>query len=411
MRLHLWMCASALTMTPALFAQVRLTLADAVSEALTGNPQVAAGAARVAVAEGLRHQAGLGPNPRLFVQSEGLPPNRVNGDPSFSYPRDADNYAFLIHTIETGGKRQRREDLATENVLRTQLEQQLQRQQIASRVGVVYWAAAGAARSRDLLQQEVASFERVVQFHRDRVREGASTEVDLLRIEVERDRLAASERTAAREAERARIALFREMGKTEFPPAEFVDNPETPHLVPAVTIEEVLQKRPEMLISRAAIEQARANLRLQQANAKIDPDFQFGYKRTTGFNTFYAAVQIPLPIRNRNQGQIEAAVADTKVAESSLAATAALVRSDLETAVSDYEARQKLLTETLRPMRDRADEVFKISEAAYREGGSDILRLLDAERTKIETQLAYIRAHIELQQSAVAVATAQGNLP
>ena len=410
MRLCVWVCASTLGLTPALFAQVRLTLADAVSEALLGNPHVATAAARVAVAEGLRRQAGLGPNTRLFLQSEGLSPNRTNGQ-SFSYPRDADNYAFLIHTIETGGKRQRRVDLATGNVRRGELEQQLQRQQIASRVSAAYWAAAGAARSRDLLQQEVASFERVVQFHRDRAREGAAPEVDLLRIELERDRLAASARTLALEAERARIALFREMGKTEFPPVEFVDTPETPRPVAALTIEEVLERRPEMRISRAAIEQARANLRLQQANAKIDPEVQFGYKRTTGFNTFYSAVQIPLPIGNRNQGQIEAAVADTKVAESSLAATAVLVRSELETATADYESRQKLLAETLRPMRERADEVFRIADAAYREGGSDILRLLDAERTKIETQLAYTRTLFELQQSAVAVATAQGNLP
>ena len=37
MRLRVWMCASALAATPALFAQARLTLADAVSEALAGN--------------------------------------------------------------------------------------------------------------------------------------------------------------------------------------------------------------------------------------------------------------------------------------------------------------------------------------------------------------------------------------
>ena len=118
-----------------------------------------------------------------------------------------------------------------------------------------------------------------------------------------------------------------------------------------------------------------------------------------------------IPVRNRNQGQIEAAVAEIRVAESSLAATEAVVRSDLESAMRDYESRQKLLTETLQPMRERADEVFRIADAAYREGGSDILRLLDAERTKIETQLAYTRSLSELQQSAVAVATAQGNLP
>ena len=65
----------------------------------------------------------------------------------------------------------------------------------------------------------------MVQFHRDRVREGAAPEVDLLRVQVEHDRLAASARTAALDAERARIALFREMGKIEFPPVEFADTP------------------------------------------------------------------------------------------------------------------------------------------------------------------------------------------
>ncbi len=62
-------------------------------------------------------------------------------------------------------------------------------------------------------------------------------------------------------------------------------------------------------------------------------------------------------------------------------------------------------------MRDRADEVYQIVEAAYRETGSDLLRLLDAERTKIETEVMYVRALSELQQSAVAVETAQGTLP
>jgi cobalt-zinc-cadmium efflux system outer membrane protein len=408
MRLRVWMCASALAVTPALFAQARLTLADAVSEALSGNPQLATAAARVAVAEGLRHQAGVAPNPRLFLQSENT---RFYGSPAFSYPRDADSYAYLAQTIETGGKRHRRVELAAGNVRRSELEQQLQRQQIASRVSFAYWVAAGAARARDLLKQEADSFERVVQYHRDRVREGAAAEVDLLRIEVERDRLIASARTVGQEAERARMALFREMGKTEFPLVDFADPPEAAGPVAPFTVEEVLEKRPEMRISRAAIEQARANLRLQQANAKTDPDAQLGYKHTAGFNTLYAAVQIPLPVRNRNQGQIEAALAEIRVAESSLASSAALVRSDLETAVKDYESRERLVVETLRPMRDRADEVFKIADAAYREGGSDILRLLDAQRTKIETQLAYSRALSELQQSAVALAAAQGNLP
>ncbi|HTR37743.1 MAG TPA: TolC family protein [Bryobacteraceae bacterium] len=393
---------------PALFGQASLTLGDAVARALKGNPLLSVASAHISAAEGLRKQAGLSPNPRLFVQLENT---RFWENPSFSYPKDTATYAFLAQTVETGGKRNRRVALATEEIRSSELEMRLQRNQIESRVSVAYWAAAGAARARDLLQEEVASFERVVQFHRDRVREGAAPEVDLVRIEVERDRLASLARTASKDAELGRIALFREMGESEFPQVAFSDVLEQVIQVGSFSPDQVLERRVEMALARQAVEQARANLRLQQAHSKPDPDLQFGYERIGGFDTLYAAAQVPLPIRNRNQGQIEAAAAELKAAESSVAATKVAIRSELESSIHDYESRQKLINETLRPMLDRANEVYRIVDAAYRETGSDILRLLDAERTKIEAELMYVRALSDLQQSAVVLETAQGALP
>jgi cobalt-zinc-cadmium efflux system outer membrane protein len=397
-----------LAFAPMLSAQARLTLADAVSQALSGHPQLALAAAREAGAGGLQRQARLSPNPRLILQSEssGFPGNSL-----VSPQQDRDTYAFLAQTVETGGKRNRRVELAGENVHRSELELQLYRRQITSRVSIAYWAAAGAAGVEDLLKKETEGFDRLVQFHRDRVREGATPEVDLLRIEVERDRLASAAGTAAQDAERAKIALFREMGKTEFPAVEFADALEQQHPVPFVALRNVLDQRPEMKLAREAIDQARANLRLQEATAKPDPDVHVGYKRTGGFDTLYAAVQIPLPVWNRNQGLVEAAEEEVKAAESSVAVTEALIRAELESAQKEYDSRQKLLDETLRPMRERAGEVYRIVEAAYQETGSDILRLLDAERIRIETDTTFTRTLSELQQSAVALETAQGSLP
>jgi cobalt-zinc-cadmium efflux system outer membrane protein len=408
MRSFVRTCVFPLVFTAALVGQTRLTLADAVAQALQGNPRLSVATARIGVAEGLRKQAGLSPNPRLIVQLENT---RFWESPGFSYPRDTTTYAFLAQTVETGGKRDRRVALATEEIRSSKLEMQLQRRQIVSRVSTAYWAAAGSARVRDLLQEEVVNFDRVVQFHRDRVREGAAPEVDLVRIEVERDRLASSATTAAQEAEQTRIALFREMGKLEFPQVVFPDALEEVLQVGPLSTEQVLERRVEMTLAREAVEQARANLRLQQADAKPDPDLHFGYERIAGFDTLYAAAQIPLPIRNRNQGQIEAAAAELKAAESSVAATEVAIRSELEIATRDYESRRKLLNETLRTMRERAAEVYRIVDAAHRETGSDLLRLLDAERTKIETDLMYVRALSDLQQSAVALETEQGALP
>jgi outer membrane protein, heavy metal efflux system len=418
MRLSARIIASVLLFTPGIWAQVRLTLADAISEALAGNPQIATAGARVEVAEGLRRQAGMAPNPRLTLQSEN---GRFWGSPPFSYSPDADSLALLAQTFETGGKRKRRVESATATVQRGRLEEEVLRRQIVSRVSSAYWAALGAVRAKDLLQRELENFQRVVEYNQSRVKEGAAPEVDLLRIEVERDRLTSSVKIAQQDADRATIALFREMGKTEFPSVEFVDSLDEVRPVPIIPLPQVLEQRPVIQVARKAIEQARANLRLQRANAKPDPDVQVGYKRTAAVgvvanggiavNTLYGSIEIPLPIRNRNQGQIEAAAAEIKAAESSLATTEAFVRSEIATAEKDYNSRKQLLEETLRPMRDRAQQVYNISDAAYREGGTDILRLLDAERARIDAQLLYIRTLTDYHLSAVSLQTAEGLLP
>lgn len=412
------MFASALLFTPVLWSQVRLTLSDAVSQALSTNPQLAAADADVGVAKGFRRQAGLAPNPRLTLQSEN---GRFWGDPPFSYSPDADSLALIAQTIETGGKRQRRVDSASANVQRSELEGEVLRRQIAGRVSNAYWVAAGAVKIRELLQEEVVNFGRVVDYHRTRAKEGAAPEVDLLRVELERDRLVSSEKIAGQDAARASISLSREMGKREFPEVTFADSVEQMPAVETVPVQQVLEVRAEMKAARQAVEQSRVNLRLQHANAKPDVDVQAGYKRTAAVgspsvrgvavDTLYGSIEIPLPIRNRNQGQIEAAAFSVKAAESSLAATEVRILSELTVARTEYEARQRLLNETLRPMRDRSQQVYSISDAAYREGGADILRLLDAERARIDTQLLYIRTLTDYHVSAVALQIAQGILP
>lgn len=53
-------------------AQVHITLESAVEQALSANPQLGVAQGRIEDAEGVRAQAGLGPNPRLAVQTEDL---------------------------------------------------------------------------------------------------------------------------------------------------------------------------------------------------------------------------------------------------------------------------------------------------------------------------------------------------
>lgn len=387
-------------------AQNGLSLREAVGEALEMHPLLAAEEARIESARGLRTQAGLRPNPRFVFQAENL----RGGE--FSFSREADTYAYLTQPLELFGKRERRVDAALAAVRRAELERELLRSHIAGRVKRTYWMAAGAQRLYELLLETGRNFQQVIEYHELRVREGAMAEADLLRVRVEGERLAITANSAALEAERARIQLLREMGRTEFPAVPLADPlREAGDDLPVADVARALEERPEMKIARQALEQARAEARLAQANWKPDFELLAGYKRAAGFNTVIGGLQIGLPLANRNQGTVAAATAQAKAAESSLAATEALVKAEVKAAVTECELRRKQLAESLRPLREHAAESARIALAAYREGGADLLRLLDAERLRLEVEMLHYRTLAEYWQSVAALETALGVMP
>lgn len=232
-------------------------------------------------------------------------------------------------------------------------------------------------------------------------------ESDLMSIQLERDRIYAGVITATREANQGFVNLYRAMGKTEFPPTNLTDSLENVSKVAIPELARLLQVRPEMQLARQAVTEAAANIKLQKAIAKPDPQAAVGYKRNVGYDTFYAALQIDLPVRNKNQGNIGGAAARLHMAQSNLKITEASVTADLEAARKAYQDQQQLL-DSLPATLARANESERLARAAYREGGIDLLRLLDAERSRIQVQTDYYRALATLHQSIVNLNLASG---
>lgn len=387
-------------------AQTSLGLKEAVAEALRHNPQLEGADALVAAAEGRREQAGLPPNPTLFTQSEDA---RGWGGGSTYFFNTTEDFAYVGQEIETAGKRPKRVGVAGRDLAGAQLAYQLRRAQIIGAVSSAYWAAAGAARIRDLLAREMNAFHEILDYSRGRVREGASAEADLIRMRIEADRLALFERSAEQEAYRAQVLLYQTMGRREFPTSTtFTDSLETRTAVSPPDIATVLQNRLEMKLARAAVGRAAANLDLQRANAYVNPTVLAGYKRNFQFDTLFFGVYVPLPLWNRNQGNIAAADAEARAARASLLAEETAVRADFATASDNYRARRQTVTRLLPEMQDAARDTYRIASAAFRLGGADLLRFLDAERTEIETGIVYYRALADYQQAAVNLRLAAG---
>jgi cobalt-zinc-cadmium efflux system outer membrane protein len=395
------------TLIAALNAQDKLPLPAALDAALAAHPEIQAMRSQVDRVRGARLQAGLAPNPQLILQTENIRPSTSRSP--FSFSQQTDNFVYLQQQFEPGAKRTRRVDAAQAAIFALEQDLESTRLGIAARVKDAYWAAAGAQQVLDLLESNLKTFQQIVEYHEVRVREGAMAESDLLRVRLEADRFELAANQARLDTQRARINLFRAMGQSKFP-LVVLSSPLAASDDPLITPDPVaaLDRRPDVLSARANIEAARAGLRLQQANARTDYSLYFGYKRTEGFNTMMGGVQYDLPWRNRNQGNIESASASIREAEARLAATEAIARAEIEAAHAEYMIRRRQVQDFIERFRQQANETSQIAQAAYRLGGADLLRLLDAERLHIEIEILSVQAAAQYRQSQAALQSAMG---
>ena len=361
----------------------------------------------VSAATALKRQAALFPNPEFQFQNENLRPGQT-------YTRDVDTLAMINQPLDLLGKRRQRIALAGEGVNRAQAEYELARWEVAAQVKNAYWAALGAQHIRDALKTSAENFQRIVQYHSAQLRAGAIAEQDFLRVRLEGERVQISADLAAIDANRFRLDLLKQMGDAGFSELILTEPLASEIAIAPLGMQEALNRRMEVKVARAALEEAKANARLQDVLARPDLNVTYGYKRTqlpdtpTGVNTAIVSVRITLPTTDKNQGNRSAAEAQVRRQEQILAATETEIRAEYQTALEEYESRRTELRNALGPLREHAAEIASIAAAAYTEGGTDLLRLLDAERSRLDAELAWTRGMVDYRQSIARLEAAEG---
>jgi cobalt-zinc-cadmium efflux system outer membrane protein len=388
-------------------AQLRLSLEDATKQALESRASLKAESERVVAARGLKRQASLRPNPEFLFQNENLRPGQT-------YSRDVDTVAYVTQSLDLLGKRARRIAAAEEGIGRSQAEYDFARVRLIDAVKLAYWTARGAQEVREVLRASVANFQQVLDYHSARLSAGAIAEQDFLRVRLEHERLKISSNLAAMDANRAVMDLFKQMGRPASPGVVLTASLAEDAGFKQIPLEEALAQRKEIRLARAELAEATAREAVEGIANRPDLSAFAGYKRTqlpdttTGVNTVIAGFQITLPVSNKNQGNREAAEAEVRRRQQLLAGAEMDVRAEYESALQEYQMRRDEATSALEPLRQEAIELAQIATAAYAEGGTELLRLLDADRTRLEADLAWARGMTEYHQSIVRLEAAEG---
>ncbi|MEP7336855.1 MAG: TolC family protein [Acidobacteriota bacterium] len=387
----------------------QLTLIECVERAVANHPLLKAAQIRLQGSEEFSRHIGARPNPTLTVQTENW---RAWQQPPFGFSRDIDVFVYGTQRLEMAGKASRRRELAEQQAGVARSEIEIVRRQLRQDVTRHYWLALQSQTLLEILAENRGDLDQLMQYTAARVREGYAAESELIRTRLEQQTMLGQEAAAALALERAKLDLLKAMGEISFDTKFRLAAPDnaTPPLAanPDQLREEAIRKRPELIRLRARVEAERANLKLQQANARSDVEVSAGYKRTGGYNTALAYVTVPLPFFNKNRAEIGRAAALATSAEQELLAEENYIRAEVETAHRAVQSLAERLKEMQRDFLKQADESRNIALIAYREGASDLYKLLETQRARNEARLLYHRTMQELQSALAELALAVG---
>ncbi|MHB8763549.1 MAG: TolC family protein, partial [Deferrisomatales bacterium] len=358
-----------------------LTLDGALALALADHPELDALAAEGRAREGAALQAGLRPNPELEMELEDL------GAPGGA--RAAATSFALSQALELGGKRAKRQRAAALEAGLVAWDRAVARLDLVERVSSAYWAAL-AAQERVTLQEELFELtRRSADTVAERVKAGKVSPIEATQARVElASAQAALTRTRA-QAEGARRALAATWGGN-LGEADRLDGQlgAIAPLPDEADLQRRLADNPEL--ARGADELAQRKAAAEREEAAGVPDLTVaGGLRTVGGadeTTFFAAVSLPLPLFNRNQGavaearaQADRARAETRAADRRLRTELAEILGELEASRAEAEA---LRTQVI-PGAEAALEALR---EGYQWGKFGFPALLEAQRTVVDAR-------------------------
>jgi len=413
--------AALLLLAPFLPAQsAPLSLEQATQEAIANNLDLAVQKFNVSVAEARQITAGLRPNPILTVSGQTLELLNTRFNPlSPAGPNQFNVHTDYIH--ERGGKREERVEVAKQEKSLAELGIREMMRQLIAAVQNAFVDVQQAGENLKLAQENLQKLEGVVTINEARLKAG-----DLSRVELERSQVAALQfranvQQAQLQLDQAKAQLQLLLGRKQ-PTADLEvtgalrreDLPKSREELATLA----LSRRPDLLYTQRTQARSQADLKLQMANGKVDFTFgtEYTYQRAYGYGGSSVGLYLsaPLPVFNKNQGEILRARREIDQGAARIEALRLNINTELDKAWRQYTVARQLLTSVETGILAKARSVRDTTEYSYRRGEASLIEFLDAQRAFNDAMQTYNDARASYARSlylldTVSAATVSGS--
>jgi cobalt-zinc-cadmium efflux system outer membrane protein len=380
---------------------VRITLDEAIQMALQHNHNIIAARTTIDQSLDMEITANLRPNPSLFTDWEYLPlwspakqnPDLYSGVSTSSYLKNnTEGDIGLTYLIERGHKRQARYQAAKDVTAQTRSLVADNERGLTSQVASLFINVQLAESTIDLAQQDLKSFQQTVDIGEFQFKAGGISEDDYLKIELQLLQFEA-DLEQAQLARTQGLSDLRQVLGYESVSADYDVVAAFDYVPLKANLEDLqmkaLQNRPDLRAAVQGVTAANSAYVLAKADGKPDVTVQGNYSHVNGINAATVYASIPLPIFNRNQGEIARTKSVITMSQEQQAFTNGQVLTDVKDAYEGVHSNDRMVMMYMGKYRDVAKKSRDIADYAYHRGGIALLDFLDAERSYRAEELGY----------------------
>ncbi|WP_439863286.1 TolC family protein [Pseudomonas antarctica] len=378
-----------------------LTLDSALQTAFANNPDLAAAQWEIEIAGGARQQAGLIPNPVASWDAEDT--RRNSRTTSIK----------LSQTLELGGKRGARIDVAERAQDAAALTLEQRRNGLRADVIDGYHGALRAQERLELAQRSLALAERGLVVAKGRVTAGKSSPVEATRAQVQLSQIRL-------ELNRAQIGLtdaYRRLAaSTGSATLDFqtvaTQSPTTLPLPPTAQLLARLEQTPELRLAELKILQSEAGVGLEKAQRIPDLDVSVGSQYDAGVRerVNLVGVSMPIPLFNRNQGNVLAASRRADQSRDLRNATELRLRTEIRQAMDLWQTANTEVLAFNQHILPAAQRAVDSATRGFELGKFNFIDVLDAQRTLIAARTQYLASTAQATDAWVRIERIYGDL-
>lgn len=372
-----------------------LTRKQAVGYAVSNSPHLQSGLAEMRALQAEIVQAGLPPNPKLAFEIENF-----GGSGSTKGFNGAEVTTGLSQRFETAGKRSKRAQVASLRAEAALAEVAAAKREVAIAADQAFTDLLEGQALRKIAQRNLTRAEENLRIISELLTAGKGTRVDVnrakLAVSSARGRLA--EMRSAETKAAARLSQVWGAGSSNISArGELTASNDTL----STNVDAAIAKHPAMRAAKLRVSRAEATHALEKARRISDVSLDAGVRQMRDTNETAAIVglSVPLPLFNRNQGNIHAAKERVSSARHDQRRTNSDLRARITGLIADLQAARKRVSEFDTHTQAAARQALRDTTEAYSAGKSSLLDVLNARETLFNIEQARTKALADLARA------------